>query len=153
MLHARAGGEPLHIAHAIAAPRTHRIGVIHKAAAHNRHRFKAAMRMHRKPRNRIPVIHAVAMLAAEVIAQRAIGQLLRINSQMSIATRIVIDVIGAEQKRIDTHERARQALGVKNQGGSSHAWPFGVELDFELTNKQTINRSNNYLTFGWPMYQ
>ena len=86
------------------------------------------------------------MLAAEVIAQRAIGQLLRINSQMSIATRIVIDVIGAEQKRIDTHERARQALGVKNQGGSSHAWPFGVELDFELTNKQSIDQSIKQLS-------
>ena len=62
-----AGGQPLDVAAAEPRGRAERIGVIDQASAHDRDGLEAAVRMRRKARHDLAVIHAPAVLAGEVL--------------------------------------------------------------------------------------
>src|SRR5207248_2494211 len=68
---ASSGRQPLHVAASEARRRAQRIGVIDHARAHDRDGLEAAMRMRREAGYDLAVIHAPAVLAAEVVAELA----------------------------------------------------------------------------------
>ena len=108
---AGAGRQPLHVAAAEARRRAQRIAVIDEAFAHERHRLEAAVRMLRKPRHRIAVVHAPAVLAGEVLADVAARE--RGGGAQTVVTlRIEIDVVDADEERV---------LGLPGEGKRRNA--------------------------------
>ena len=96
---AGAGRQPLHVTAAEARRRAQRIAVIDEAFAHERHRLEAAVRMLRKPRHRIAVVHTPAVLAGEVLADVAARE--RGGGAQAVVTlRIEIDVVDADEERV-----------------------------------------------------
>ena len=97
---AAACGEPLHIAATKARGRAQRIGVIDQASTHDGHGLKTAMRMGRKARYGVAVVHPPTVFTRKVLAQVAPGQR-RGRTHQLIAGRVGVVVINAEQKRVD----------------------------------------------------
>ena len=100
MLQAPACGNPLHITAAKARHRPERIGMVDQATPHQRHGFKAPVRVSRKTGHGVAVVHAPAILAAEVVADVA-----RVQpsgwAQRVVAGRVGIVVVGTKQERIE----------------------------------------------------
>lgn len=74
--------------------------MIQEPSAHHRHRFKPAVRMLRKTRNRPSVVHAKSIFSAEILANCAPLKALSWTEQLATA-RVVVHVVSAEQKRIE----------------------------------------------------
>ena len=96
---ARAGGQPLHVAHAEARRRAERVGMVDVAFADDGDCLEAAVRMLRKARDDVAVVHPPAVLAGEVLPDVPAGQR-RIGAEPIVTFREVVDVVDAEQKRI-----------------------------------------------------
>ena len=71
---ALACGKPLHVAIAEAGCGAERIRMVDQPAAHNGHGLEAPMRVGRKARNRVAVVHAPAVFTAKVLTDIAPGQ-------------------------------------------------------------------------------
>ena len=68
-------------------------------AAHDGHGLEAAVRMLRKARDDAPVVHAPAVLAGEVLAKVAPGEL-RLRPHPLVARRVGVIVVDAEEEWI-----------------------------------------------------
>jgi hypothetical protein len=75
------------------------------------------MRVGRKTGHRPPVVHAPAVLAGEVLPDLApFEQCLR--PELRIAARVDVDVMHAEQERIDRVPRHAERMAAKDRGVS-----------------------------------
>ena len=122
MHHALAGGQPLHIALAKTGPGAQGVGVVDQAFAHDGHGLKAAVRVRRETRYCAAVVHAPAVLAAEILAnvsasQRGLRRHLRISHRVSVV------VVGAKQEGVDGIPGEAQGLGGEN-GVARHSVAF-----------------------------
>ena len=117
MLHAAARGQPLHIAFAVTGGGAQRVSMVHQPLAHNGHGLEAAMGMGRKARHLIAVVHAEAILAAEIHADLPTLQQRGIGPKLTIAARVMILVVGTKNKRINTGQASLQGLRTENDGG------------------------------------
>ncbi len=99
VLDAAARREPLHVAVAEARGGAQRVGVIDDAVANQRDRLEAPMRMARKARHRVAVIHAPAILALEVLADIAARERGG-RTLLGIASRVGVLVIDTEQEGV-----------------------------------------------------
>ena len=97
---ALARGEPLHVAAPEAGGRAERVGVVDEAAAHERDGLEAAVRVLREAGHRRAVVHAPAVGAGEVHADVAARER-RVGTQLLVAGGVVVDVVHAEQERVD----------------------------------------------------
>ena len=78
MHHPTAGSEPLHVALTKASSGAQRDGMVDQSLAHDRDSLKTAVRMTRKAGYFFAVVHAPAVLSAEILAdfagvQRRVG--------------------------------------------------------------------------------
>ncbi|MCW0425909.1 hypothetical protein NB713_003852 [Xanthomonas sacchari] len=113
---ARAGRHPLHVAGAEARRRTERIGMVDQALAHDGHGLEATVRMTGKAGNLFAVIHAPAVLAAEVLADGAAMQGRR-RPHRAVAGGVGIVVVDAEQERVDRVPREAKRLDLDDGVG------------------------------------
>ena len=96
---ALACGQPLHITRAKAGRGAQRIRVVNKALAHDGHGLKATVRMRRKARYGLAVVHAPTVFATKVLTQVAPLQgSLRPHSR--VTRRVGVVVVHAKQKRV-----------------------------------------------------
>ena len=113
MHHALAGGQPLHIA----APETRhgaqRIGVVNQSLAGYGHGFKAAVRMGGKTRHRAAVVHAPAVLAAEVLAHVAPRQRCG-RTHLRIGFGVGVVVVHAKQEWVDGFPRKAERFDLQD---------------------------------------
>ena len=115
-------GQPLHIAAAIARRRAERIRMVDETLAHDRDRLESAMRVGGKARHRLAVVHAPAIRATEVLADRAAGER-GVRTKTSVAARIGVIVVDAEQERIGGLPRETQRADTDH--GSGHGLHLG----------------------------
>jgi hypothetical protein len=73
--------------------------MVQQAAPHDGDGFEAAVRMLRKPRDDLAVVHAPAVLALEVLAQVASRERCA-RPEAVVAGRVVVVVVNTEQERI-----------------------------------------------------
>src|SRR5581483_1964051 len=102
-----AGRQPLNIARTIAGGRAKRVGMIRETLTHHGYRFESTVRMLRKTRHEIAVIHPPAVLTFEILTDVPSGKR-RGRTQMLVAGGIGILMIHAEQKRIGGLPREAQ---------------------------------------------
>src|SRR6476660_9079167 len=95
--------------------------MVDQALANDRHGLETAMRMAREARHRVAVVHAPAVLAAEVLAEVATGQR-RVGPEPAVRPRIGVVVIDAEQERIDRFPGESERLDL-DDGWSGHGLP------------------------------
>ena len=95
-----AGGQPLHITRAETRCRTQRIRMVNMPLSHDSDRLKTSVRVRRKAGNGLAVVHAPAVFVAEIAAHLPTRQRC-CRSHVLIADRVVIDVMHAEQKRVN----------------------------------------------------
>ncbi len=115
-----AGGEPLHVALAVAGGGPQGVLVIHHPADHVGDRFEAAVGMLGEPGHHAPVIHAPPVLVGEVGAE--VATLERGDrAERLIAGRVVVDVVHREDERVDTRPREAQ---LDDFGDRFHAHSF-----------------------------
>ena len=108
---ARAGRHPLHIAASEPGCGTERVGMVDEAPAHKCHRFKTPVGMDGKAWHHASVVHAPAILGAEVASDVApVGATL--GPQLRCASRVVVYVMGAEQVRIHHGPLRSQRSGL-----------------------------------------
>ena len=126
---ALAGGQPLHVAAAEAGGRAERIGVVDQALADDRHGLEAAVRMAGEARHLAAVVHAPAVLAAEVLAEVAAGER-RVGAEPGVALRIGVVVMDAEQERVDRLPGEAERLDPDDGlGGGGHGAPSQSQSD------------------------
>src|SRR5690606_6794030 len=93
------GGQPLHVALAIARRGAQRVRVVHPAAPHDGDGFKAAVRVPGEAGYLPAMVHAPAVATGEILAEVAAAQL-GSRAQRGVAARIEVLVVGAEQERV-----------------------------------------------------
>src|SRR5690606_6013033 len=107
-----------------------RIGMVDQPPAHDGDRLEPAMRMRRKAGYRLAVVHAPAILAAEVLADVAAGERRR-RAEAAVAGRIGVVVMGAEEERIRGDPRKAERRGAQDKviGRGLHevSTPFGSD--------------------------
>jgi len=89
--------------------------MVHEAAAHDRHRLEAAVRVRGKARHAAAVVHAPAVLAAEIVAKLPPSERRR-RPEGAVARRVGVVVVRAEQERIDGGPQRAQRLGLQDGG-------------------------------------
>ena len=67
---------------------------------HDGHRLKASVRVRRKAGDGLPVVHAPAVFVGEIAADLPPGQRGR-RAHVCVTGRVVVNVVHAEQKRVD----------------------------------------------------
>src|SRR5690606_7964496 len=80
-----------------------------------------AMRVGRKTRNLLAVVHAPAVLAAEVHADVAPAQQGRVRPQTAVAPGVMVLVVGGEDEGIDAGHLRPQRLGAEDQIAVVHS--------------------------------
>ena len=120
VLDALARRDPLHIAPAKAGGCAQRIGMVDEPLAHQRHRFKAPVRVAGKAGHGLAVVHAPAVLAAEVAADLAAFQR-HGGRKGAIACGVGVVVVGAEKEGVHRGPQRAQGLGLQHgqRGGGS----------------------------------
>ncbi|MNS99676.1 hypothetical protein D3C72_1340840 [compost metagenome] len=91
--------------------------MVHQTLAHDGDRLEPPVRMRRKTRHLLAVVHAEAVLAAEVHADLAALQQLLPGTQLAVAGGIAVLVVHAEDERIDARQALVQGLGAEDDGG------------------------------------
>src|SRR3989344_4339704 len=91
--------------------RAQRIGMVDETLAHQRHRLKTPVRVARKARHGVAVVHAPAVLAAEVAADLAVFNR-HGGAERCVACRVGIVVVGAEKKRVERGPLRTEQLGA-----------------------------------------
>ncbi|MNV71398.1 hypothetical protein D3C71_1644140 [compost metagenome] len=95
--------------------------MIDQALAHQRDGFETAVRVAGKARHAVAVVHAPAVLAAEVAAHLPAFELHRLHAHAAVAGRVAVVMVGAEQERVERGPLRAQRLGVENGlGGGGH---------------------------------
>ena len=124
MLHARTRGEPLHVAFAIAATGTARIKMVGIALFHYGHGFKTCVRMGRKARHRVAVVHAKWCLRFKILSpiHRSVDGNRR---HVGIARRIGIKMVARKQKWVFQIQTKLHQLFIQNKRSSHHRSPIG----------------------------
>ena len=92
--------------------------MIDEALTNERHRLEPAVRMLWEPGHDAAVVHAPAVGAGEVhpdVARRE----RRVRAQVLVALRVLVEVVDAEQERVDGHPL--HAEGDRLQHRISHA--------------------------------
>ena len=92
--------QPLHIPLTVTPFGSKTVKMIHKSFRNNGNRFKPAMRVYRKSRNFLAVIHPVSIFNYKITANISAGKLVPINSLIFITRRIIILVMRTEKKWI-----------------------------------------------------
>ena len=113
MHHALAGSQPLHIAAPETRLRAQRIGMVNQPLAHNRHGCKTPVRVRRKTRHRAAVVHAPAVLAAEVLPDVAPGQRRR-RAHLRVGFGVGVVVVDAKQERVNGFPRKAERLDLQD---------------------------------------
>ncbi len=118
---ARAGGEPLHVALAVARGGAEGVGVIEEPRAHDGDRLESTVGMAREAGDGVPVVHVPAGWVAEV-ATDVVARERRRRPHLGVSPRVVVEVVGAEEKGVgrlpDALERLdpRDGLGARGLG-------------------------------------
>jgi hypothetical protein len=89
--------------------------MVDQALAHNRHGFKAAVRVRRKARHRAAVVHIPAVLAREVLADVAPGQR-GVGAHLRIGFGVGVVVVDAKQEGVQRRPRKAERLDLKDGG-------------------------------------
>ena len=105
-----------YIAAAKAGSRAQRVRMVDEALAHERHGFKAAVRVAGEARHGVAVVHAPAVLAAEVAPDLAVLQR-HGGREGAVAGGVGIVVVCAEQERVQRRPLRAQQLGADDGGG------------------------------------
>ena len=92
--------QPLHVAHPEPRRRAERIRMVDVALADDGHRLEPAVRVLWKPGDHVTVIHPPAVAVLEILSDVMPGERSR-RSTLIVALRIEIDVVDAEQERIE----------------------------------------------------
>ncbi len=116
---ALACGDPLHIAAAKPRCSAQRVGMVDEPLAYQRDGFETPVRVARKARYGIAVVHAPAVLAAEVAADLTAVQR-HGGGKRAIARRVGVVMVCAEQKRIERGPQRAEGLRVKDGRRSGH---------------------------------
>jgi hypothetical protein len=111
-----AGREPLHVATAKAGRSAQRVRVVNAALAHDGDGLKATVRVRWKAGHGVAVVHAPTVFARKVLAYCPPGQR-GLWRQICVASGVGIDVVDAEQKRVQRGPR-----GVAQRGDSNHGF-------------------------------
>ena len=127
MLHARARGQPLHIALAVAATGATRIKMVGIALFHNGHGFKAGVRVGRKTRHGIAVVHAKRGIGVKVLTPFHMA-LYRCGGHVCFAGGIGIKVVACKQKRVFQIQTKLHQLFIQNKRSSHHSSPIGGSI-------------------------
>ena len=124
MLHARTRGEPLHIAFTIAATGAARIKMVGITLFHYGHGFKTCVRMGRKARHGVTVVHAKWCLGLKILSpiHRAIDGN---RCHVGIARRIGIKMVARKQKWVFQIQTKLHQLFIQNKRSSHHQSPIG----------------------------
>ena len=121
-----AGGQPLHVAAAEASRRAQRIGMVDQPTPHDGHGLETAVRVGRETGHDFAVVHAPAVFALEVLPQVAPGERSRWTEPL-VASRVVVVMVGAEEKRIRGFPRKAELLHA-DDGIRSHVTPSLLEM-------------------------
>ena len=118
VLDALAGGHPLHVAAAVAGGGTHRVGVVDEALTDERDRLEATVRVDGEAGHGAAVVHAPAVDAFEVVADRpAVERCDR--AEVGVAGGVVVEMVDAEQERVDGRPLEPQRDGLDD--GRTHS--------------------------------
>jgi hypothetical protein len=117
-----AGGEPLHVASTEPGGSAERVGVVDDADAHVGDRLEPAVGVVREARYVVPVVHAPAVGAGEVLPEITVLDGYR-RREGAVAGGVRVVVVGAEQERID--RRPVEAEGHLLQHDISHCASLG----------------------------
>jgi hypothetical protein len=93
------GREPLNVPVAVTRGGAERVGMIHETATDDGDGLEAAVRMLRKPRHDVAVVHPPSVGRGEVAAHRVSGERRR-GTELVVAGRVCVVVMDAEEERI-----------------------------------------------------
>ena len=111
---AAAGREPLRVAPAEAGGGAEGVGVVDQAAAHERDRLEAAVRVAGEAGDDLAVVHAPAVDAGEVGAEVAALEV-GLRTEVVVAGGVVVDVVDTEEEGIDHRPLGPEGEGVLDQ--------------------------------------
>ena len=112
--------EPLHITVAKTGGGTEGVGMVDTPLAHHGHGFKTPVRVAGKTRHRVAVVHAPAVLAAEVRTQLAARQQGFVHGHVAVALRVGVVVVRAEQEGVGRRPRKTERLGAEDNRAGGH---------------------------------
>ena len=112
---ALAGGEPLHVAAAEAGGGAERVGVVDEALAHERDGLEAAVRVLGEAGHDAAVVHAPAVDAGEVLPDVAGRRATRPGPRCSLAVGVAVEVVDAEQERVDRRPLEAERDGLEHR--------------------------------------
>ena len=107
-----AGGEPLHVAGAVAGRGAERVGVVDIATADEGDGLEATVGMLGEARHGAAVVHAPAVGAGEIASYGPSLEAARVGPQCTVAGRVGVVVMHAEKERVARLPRRR----TKNEG-------------------------------------